>query len=95
MCLTLYQERGQHFFLIHTVELVHKYYAEEIFVLLIHRFGIDQFLEVMSLSIIYSVKSEPREFFFGISGRYFLYRFEMCGKLGDKAVARYFLLKQK
>ena len=74
-------------FLIHTVEFVHTYYAEEIFVLMIHRFGIDQFLEVMSLSIIYSVKSEPRVFF-GISGRHFLYRFEMCEKLGDKAVAR-------
>lgn len=49
-------------FLIHTVEFVHTYYAEEIFVLMIHRFGIDQFLEVMSLSIIYSVKSEPRVF---------------------------------
>ena len=27
--------------------------------------------------IIYRLKSEPREFFFGISGRHFLYKFEM------------------
>ena len=47
-------ERTALFFLIHTVELVHKYYAEEIFVLLIHRFGIDQFLEVMSLNVLFT-----------------------------------------
>jgi len=63
--------------LIHTVEFVHTYYAEEIFVLMIHRFGIDQSLEVMSFEYYLQRKIRTKRVFFGISGRHFLYRFEM------------------